>query len=498
MNQLGHVYFIGAGVGARTITLQGFEALKQADVAIYDALVDATLLAHVPDDCLQIPVGKRGGQKSTPQAEINRLLIAYAQQGQTVVRLKSGDGMIFGRIREEIEALRMVPCTWTIVPGVSSALAAPALAGIPLTDKVLSQGFGVFTGHNLDALDWDAIARLETLVFLMASRNLPEILQRLQANGKAAETAIAIIRQAGCADQQLWSGTLTDILDATAGIRLSPCIVVIGEVVTLQQTLSGPLAGQTILVTRAASQASAFTQMLRAQGATVIDLPALEITPPSSWAALDEAIAQLEQFDWLILTSANGVNYFFERLHAAGKDSRALGGVKIAVVGKKTAKVLGNYHLSPDFIPPNYVADSLVEAFPESLTGKKILFPRVETGGRELLMQELTAQGAQLTEVPAYQSGCPEAIAPAAAEALDQGQADIITFASSKTVKNVQHLLTQVSGLDSQLPNVCLASIGPQTSVTCQDCFGRVDLEAKEYTLEGLTAAMITWVSQQR
>lgn len=497
MNPLGQVYFIGAGVGANTLTLQGLAALHQADVAIYDALVDSALLTHLPDRCLHIAVGKRGGQKSTPQAEINRLLIAYAQQGQTIVRLKSGDGMIFGRIREEIEALRTVPCTWTIVPGVSSALAAPALAGIPLTDKFLSQGFGVFTGHNLEALDWGAIARLETVVFLMASRNLPTLCQRLQTEGKIPQTAIAIIRQAGCPNQQIWSGTLTDILETTAGVRLSPCIVVIGEVVTLQQTLSGPLAGQTILVTRAASQASAFTEMLQAQGATVLDFPALEITPPSSWAALDGAIAQLEQFDWLILTSANGVNYFFERLQAAGKDSRALAGVKIAVVGKKTAKILGHYHLSPDFIPPNYVADSLVAAFPEPLHGQKILFPRVETGGRKLLMQELTAQGASLTEVPAYQSGCPIAIAPAAATALAQGQVDIITFASSKTVKNVQQLLTQVPGIDPQLPHICLASIGPQTSVTCQDCFGRVDLEAEEYTLDGLTAAMITWASQQ-
>lgn len=490
---IGKVYFVGAGVGTQTLTLQGLRCLQTADVLIYDALIAPGLLAHASPECLQIAVGKRGGQKSTPQAEINRLLVAYASQGQTIVRLKSGDGLIFGRIREEVEALRTVPCSWEIVPGLSSALAAPTLAGIPLTDKFLSQGFGVFTGHNVAALNWDAIAPLETVVFLMAGRSLPDILEQLQARGKSNHCPIAIIRKAGQPEQQIWRGTFADILDQTAGVRLSPCIVVIGAVVKLSDLLSGPLAGQTILVTRAADQASAFTQMLHDQGATVIDMPALEITPPSSWEPLDDAIAILDQFQWLILTSANGVNYFMERLQHAGKDSRALGSLKIAVVGKKTARVLGNYHLTPDFIPPNYVADSLVEAFPEPLRGQQILFPRVETGGREVLRRELSAQGAIMTEVPAYQSGCPVAIAPAAATALANNQVNIITFASSKTVKNVQHLLTQVPGLDPSLPNVCLASIGPQTSATCEAGFGRVDLEAAVYTLEGLTEALITW-----
>ncbi|MEM8639032.1 MAG: uroporphyrinogen-III C-methyltransferase [Cyanobacteria bacterium P01_G01_bin.54] len=498
MKELGKVYFVSAGVGAQTLTLQGLACLQKAEVVIYDALVDAALLTHTAPDCLCISVGKRGGQASTPQTEINQSLIHHVQQGQTVVRLKSGDGMIFGRIREEIEALRTVACTWAIVPGVSSALAAPALAGIPLTDKVLSPGFAVLTGHDLAALNWQAIAPLETLVFLMAGRNLPEIVQKLQAEGKAPQTPIAILHNAGTPQAQTWVGTLADILDPTAGLRLSPCIVVIGEVVTLRERLGGPLAGQTVLVTRAATQASAFTQLLTKQGATVIDLPALEITPPSSWAALDGAIAHLAQFDWLILTSANGVNAFFERLEQVGKDARALGSLKIAVVGKKTAQVLGNYHLTPDFIPPNYVADSLVAAFPEALAGKRVLFPRVESGGRDVLKQELTAQGAALTEVAAYQSGCPAAIAPAAAVALREGRVSILTFASSKTVKNVQALLTQVPELDPQLPGICLASIGPQTSATCLACFGRVDLEAQEYTLEGLTAAMIEWVSGRR
>jgi uroporphyrinogen III methyltransferase / synthase len=261
-----------------------------------------------------------------------------------------------------------------------------------------------------------------------------------------------------------------------------------------QTASSLPLIDKTILVTRAAEQASKFTTLLESQGATVIEMPALAITPPSSWTELDQAIASLAQFQWLILTSANGVNYFFERLNFLGYDTRALGGLKIAVVGRKTASVLQKRQLNPDFIPPDYVADSLVTHFPENLVGKKVLFPRVETGGREILVQELTHQGAKVVEVAAYQSQCPQQIDPAAWQALQQHKINVITFASSKTVKNFYQLLQQqlssTDAVHSLLANVCIASIGPQTSQTCRELLGRIDLEAQEYTLEGLTQAI--------
>ncbi len=266
------------------------------------------------------------------------------------------------------------------------------------------------------------------------------------------------------------------------------------------EELKQNLIGKTILVTRAVEQSSQFSELLAKEGATVIEMPALAITAPSSWVGLDNAIASLTDFHWLILTSSNAVDYFFSRLLAQGKDNCALTDIKIAVVGKKTATSLKQHNLEPDFIPPNFVADSLVENFPESLTNKKILFPRVETGGRDILVKELTARGGEVVEVAAYESGCPDFISPPAREALLAGKIDIITFASSKTVKNFYHLLEkalteETGGMDvnSILKEICIASIGPQTSKTCYELLGRVDVEAQEYTLPGLTSAIAQW-----
>lgn len=261
--------------------------------------------------------------------------------------------------------------------------------------------------------------------------------------------------------------------------------------------MANSLQHKTILVTRSAGQSSQFTRLLEAQGATVVELPALEIGPPSSWVPLDKAIARLHQFHWLILTSANGVEAFFNRLHlrleVLENFYRQHFNFKIAVVGKKTAIVLKHHGCEPDFIPPNFVADSLVEHFPDRLTNTQILFPRVESGGRDVLVQQFTTQGAIVTEVPAYESRCPVSIAPQALEALQKHQVDVVTFASSKTVKNFCELLKQSLGENwlEYLNDVVIASIGPQTSQTCEAVLGRVDLEAQEYTLEGLTDAIV-------
>lgn len=258
-----------------------------------------------------------------------------------------------------------------------------------------------------------------------------------------------------------------------------------------------PLTGKTILITRAAGQSSQFSELLQAQGAAVLEMPALAMRPPSSWAALDAAIAQLASYDWLILTSANAVTYFFERRRALGLETPFPAGLKLAVVGKKTAAVLAAWGLSPDFVPPDFIADALVAHFPVPVAGLQVLFPRVESGGRELLAQQLTAAGAQVNEVSAYESGCPEHADPAAIAALSAGQIDVVTFASSKTVRHFAQLLGQSLGPDwpRQLTNVAVASIGPQTSRDCQALLGRVDIEAAEFTLEGLTAALCRWAS---
>ncbi|MBD1863767.1 uroporphyrinogen-III C-methyltransferase [Trichocoleus desertorum] len=541
IEQGGKVYLVGSGPGdVAYLTVRGYQLLTQAEVLIYDALAEEELLQFVSEKCLKINVGKRGGQPSTPQTEIDRLLVEHCLQGKQVVRLKSGDPFIFGRSTSEIQALVAADCAFEVVPGISSAIAAPLFAGIPLTDVTLSRCFAVATAHDLEALNWPALAQIDTLTLLMGGRNLAEIVARLQQQGRSPDTPIAIVRWAGRPRQQVWVGTLATIAAQTTGVSLSPCVITIGEVVQLRDYLQSPtnrqndtqpnpmnglvlhsllpttetvvstpeqalttplpLAGKTVLVTRSVGQSSEFCDRLQAIGAQVVEMPALEIGPPSSWQELDQAIAQLYTFNWLVLTSTNAVDYFFERLAAQGKDARALAGVKIAVVGQKTAASLGQRGLNADFTPPDFVADSLVAHFPEaSLQGAKILFPRVESGGREVLVKEFTAQGAEVVEVAAYQSGCPGAIAPAALNALQQGSVDIVTFASSKTVKHFCQLVEAALGhsfLIDELKRACIASIGPQTSKTCLERFGRVEVEAQEYTLPGLTQAIAQWASK--
>lgn len=366
----GTIYLVGAGLGSpEYLTLQAYGLLIRAEVLIYDALVDDSILKLTPENCLRINVGKRGGQPSASQAEINQLLVQSCQQGHQVVRLKGGDPFIFGRTTSEIQALVAAKCPFQVIPGLSSALAAPLLARIPLTDPVMSRGFAVITAHEPEALDWENLTPLDTLVILMGARNLPEILHQLQRHGRSPQTPMAVIQHAGRSQQQVWVSTLQDIMGEIPAHSLSPCVMVVGEVVGLREFLASPesrsfqseisfpvqmpqvpgmnsplpLTRKTILVTRAEGQSSQFRDLLVAQGAAVLELPALVIGPPSSWAELDQAIAQLssssqnsgQNFDWLILTSANGVDAFFQRLQIQGKDSRVLAKTKIAVVGKK-------------------------------------------------------------------------------------------------------------------------------------------------------------------
>ncbi len=523
----GIVYLVGSGPGAAAyLTVQAQQLLTKAEVLVYDALVDSALLQLAPLTCLLLNVGKRGGEPSMLQAEINALLVHHCLQGQHVVRLKSGDPFIFGRSHAEIEALTAADCTFEVVPGLSSALVAPLLAGIPLTDPVLSRCFTVLSGHQPDELDWLALARIDTLVILMGGRHLPEILRRLQMHGRSPQTPIAIVRWAGQSQQQLWEGTLQTIVQQTATAALSPCVIVIGEVVRLRSylqprsshpfstvlttpdstsdatanvtTATLPLAGKTVLVTRSATQSGQFMARLQRDGATVVEMPALEIVPPSSWEAIDQALARLSDFDWLLLTSANSVDYFFERLATQIRDIRALAALKIAVIGDKTALKLEQRGLKPDFVPPAFVADSLAGHFPGSLQGARVLFPRVESGGRDVLVKDFSDRGAAVTEVAAYQSRCPEAIAPEALTALQTRTVDVITFASAKTVKHFCQLLEQ-SQVDSSwqawLDGVCIASIGPQTTKACTSLLGRVDAEAQAYTLDGLAQAIAQWVA---
>ena len=504
MAGLGMVYIVGAGpAGEDYLTCRGRYLLGQAEALVYDALVDPSLLSLSSRSCEVFEVGKRGGQANLPQTAINDLLVRLGGEGRRVVRLKSGDPFIFGRTTAEIQALQAAGCPFEVVPGVSSALAAPLLAGIHLTDPVWSHGFGVVSAHDPDLLDWAGLARLQTLVVLMGSQHLEEIIQRLQHQGCRSDWPVAVIRWAGQAQQQVWEGTLVSIRQVTRGQTLAPCVMVFGEVVKLRHYLvapdpsSLPLQDKTVLITRASGQSSPFAQLLTAAGARVLELPALEIRPPSSWQGADRAIASLDQYDWLILTSANAVQSFLDRLLTQGKDLRALAGLQLAVVGSKTAAVLEQRGLRPDVIPPEFVADALLDHFPMPVAGQRLLFPRVESGGRDVLVQGFTAQGATVTEVAVYESGCPLVPDPTALAALAAGQVDVITFASSKTVTHTGQLLQQGLGADwlDYLRGVEIAAIGPQTAATCRQILGRVDIQPQDYTLEALTEALVTWAS---
>ena len=530
----GKVFIVGAGIGGVAyLTVRAKQVIEKAEVIISDALVDPDILNIASPQTHCIIAGKRGGQESVKQATINQMLVQYCLEGKQVVRLKSGDPWIFGRSLPEIVALQAADCAWELVSGISSAIAAPMLAGIPLTEMATSSCFAVMTGHDLERLPWEAIAQIPTLVILMGTQNLAAILARLQS-GKGEDTPVAIVRWCGRSDQQVWTGTIVNILTKLPTESLSPAVIIIGEVVKFREQLTPanlnslnflksmpqdtlPLQGKRILVTRAASQASQFSDLLMGQGATVIEMPTLAILPPSSWEMLDQAIANLHSYHWLILTSANAVDSFFDRLHQAGKDSRSLFALKVAVVGRKTAEVLDRYGIIPDLVPMDFVADSLGEAFLNQqlneqlnqettsqnllnqetssyiLNGKKILFPRVQSGGREVLVDQLQQNGAVVDAVPAYESGCPAHIDPDALAAMQTQQIEAIAFASSKTVKHFCQLLNGVTSSEvwqQWLKDVKIASIGPQTSATCHELLGRVDVEAAEYTLDGLATAI--------
>jgi uroporphyrinogen III methyltransferase/synthase len=493
---MGKVYLVGAGLGGRAGLTQGaLEILRQAEAIWIDELVDERLLAELPP---QVQVWRRSGPGSLQEGI--HWLIQRCREGKQVVHLKSGDPLIFGRAREEIQALREAGCPFEIWPGLSSALAGPLWAGIPLTDKHLSRVFAVLTAHDLEALPWSALAQLDTLVILMGSRQRQHIGARLVESGIPADRPVALIWGAGQAEQQVWVGTLAELQQGESQAKL-PGLLVVGEVVRLRQDFlpgipplppPAPLAGKTVLVTRSEGQSPAFCELLQAQGARVLEMPTLVIQPPTSWDPLDTAIANLEQFDWLLLTSANGVQAFFERLQRQGRDSRALHSLQVAVVGSKTASVLAQYGIRPDLMPSEFVAEALLPIWPQPVQGQRILFPRVESGGREELVQGLRQRGAEVVEVAAYQSACPAAADPQVLEALKAHQVDILTFASSKTVQHFAHLIQQ-AGLGPEIwdPPVQIAAIGPKTAATCKAAFGRVDIAAQEYTLEGLVEALI-------
>jgi uroporphyrinogen III methyltransferase / synthase len=524
---VGKVWLVGAGPGdPGLITVAGLERIRAADVIVYDRLVSEKLLEEARPDAELIYVGKipyRGeteaGKPRLRESEghdqeaINRTLVEQALAGKNVVRLKGGDPFVFGRGGEEAEALRAAGIPFEVVPGVTSAVAVPAYAGIPVTHRGLASSFAVITGHEdpekkETAIDWPHLARaVDTLVFLMGVRNLPDIVARLAENGRSAETPVAVVRWGTTAEQRTVTGTLADIVAVVeeAGIT-PPAIAIVGEVVRLRQTISWfenrPLFGKRVLVTRTRRQASTLAKLLSDEGAIAVELPSIEIEPIEDRERVDASIAALtnskqqaaNSYAWVAFTSANAVELFFEHLAERGLDSRAFAGAKIAAIGSATARALAERGLCADVVPAEYVAEAVVEAMRLLVSaGERVLLPRAESARAELV-RGLESLGASVDEVPIYRAAVPSEASPEVLAEVREGRIDVVTFTSSSTARNLVAMLGDASALERPL----IACIGPITAQTARELGLRVDVMASEYTVEGLVAALRDWFAGVR
>jgi uroporphyrinogen III methyltransferase/synthase len=504
-NKTGKVYIIGAGPGdAGLITLKGIDCLREADVVVYDYLVSKDLLKYARAEARLIYAGKQGGSHTLSQWQINDLLVKEAKSGNTVARLKGGDPFIFGRGGEEAEKLAASGISFEIVPGVTSAIAVPAYAGIPLTHRGLTSTVAFVTGHEdptkeKSDIDWQALARIGTLVFLMGVKNIEKITEELTLNGKPSETPAALIRWGTTPRQEILTGTLTNIVKLARERKFAPpAILVVGEVVDLRDTLKWfdqkPLFGKGIVITRPEKQADDLAQLLIKEGANPIHFPTIKIVPPPNWHKLDAAIKNMEYYDWLIFTSANGVAYFFERLLANKKDVRDLKGVKICCIGPATAQQVEGKGIRVDLVPKKFISEGILKSFSgKNLKGKKILIARAAEA-RDVLPEGLKKLRAQVDVVTAYETINSGKKKNELEALLKENQIDVITFTSSSTVNN----FVKIMGRNFSLPkSVKIACIGPVTAAAAKKAGFPVDIHQEEYTMEGLVQALIDYFETQ-
>jgi len=508
------VYLVGAGPGdPGLLTLRGREVLASADVVIYDALAPARLLDYAPPDAERINAGKHASHHTLEQDKINRLLVDRALTGATVVRLKGGDPMVFGRGGEEALALVEAGIPFEIIPGVTAGVAAAAYAGIPVTHRGLASAVAFVTGHEADAkapstgsgqagsaLDWDALARWPgTLVFYMGVATLPAIAANLIGRGLAAETPAAVIHRGTTPRQKVVAGTLAALprLAEEAGIG-PPALLVVGRVVALRDPLAWferrPLFGRRIVVTRARLQASALTAYLESLGAEVIEAPAIRLLPPEDPAPLREAARSPQTFDWIILTSARGVDALFDALAAEGLDARALAPCRVAAIGSATAAHLASRGIRADLVPETFTAAALIAALAarQTLAGVRVLLARADIAPKEPA-EALAARGAIVREVVAYRTAADFSNADAVAAALERGEVDWLTFTSSSTVKN---FLDGVGVERAAASRARIASIGPTTSQALRASGLEPTAEADPHTIPGLVEAILRHESQ--
>lgn len=513
----GTVYLVGAGPGdPKLITLRGLELLKSVDVVVYDRLAHPSLLLHAPA-AEKIYVGKASYRHAMKQPDINAVIVERALQGKSVVRLKGGDPFVFGRGGEEAEYCKENDVPFEIVPGVTSAIAAPAYAGIPVTHRDAASSFSVVTGHERDdsresgtraagaaeqRRQWSKIANAaDTLIFLMGVEALPDIAQRLQENGRDPETPVALVQWGTWSKQRVLVGALENIVERVRSANLKPpAVCIVGEVVRLRETLQWfdnleqrPLFGKRIVVTRAREQASGLSDLLRTKGADPIELPMIQVRPLEQNDELDGALRSLGERDWVILTSANAVPAIAKRMEALGLDGRAFAGVKIATIGPATALALKEQlGLRADFTPTEAVAEAILEQFPETdLKGKRFLIPRA-LEAREVLPETLRERGAEVEVIPVYETMIDAEGAEALKAEFESGEVDVITFTSSSTVRNFVQALSPQDPLKAAelAKGALIAAIGPITASTAREFGLEPNVVSEEHTIPGLAAAI--------
>jgi uroporphyrinogen III methyltransferase/synthase len=510
VERAGRVYLVGAGPGAPDlITMRGADVLRSAEVVIHDYLVSDELVRMAPAAAELIYAGKRGGSgERHDQEEINRVMIERARAGRVVVRLKGGDPFIFGRGGEEADALAAAGIDFEIVPGVTSAIAAPAFAGIPLTHREFGSFVAFVTGHEdaakgiESAVPWDDLARAArnrgTLVLLMATAAMRATLNRLIAGGLDASTPAAAIQWATTASQRTVASPIASLADEVERAGLgAPAIVVIGQSAAMRDRLAWferrPLFGRRIVITRSAESAGAFARRLRALGAEAIEFPAIETAPPDSFDALDRSLANLGSFDWVIFTSATGVDAFIARMRERGRDIRELGRASLAAIGPATGARLRRYALNVAALPAEYRAEAIADAIgADRIRGARFLIPRAQVA-REALPEILAAAGARQVEiVAAYKTVKPAAVrTDRVRELLEAGAIDLLAFTSSSTVKNFCELIGDVPrGLKA-------AAIGPITAETARSLGMDVVVTPSDYTVEALNDAIAAYFASR-
>lgn len=506
---VGKVYLVGAGPGdPKLITVRGLEAIQRADVIVYDRLASPRLLKHRKPGAKLIFVGKLPDKHMLKQEEINRLLVDLALEGNVVTRLKGGDPSVFGRVGEEAELLADHGVDFEMIPGITSAIAVPAYAGIPVTHRDFTSSVAIVTGHEYpnktySSLDWEHLAKaIGTMVFLMGVANLEHICRELIRCGKPPSMPVALIRWGTWMEQATITGTLEDIADKVKQANFqSPAVIIVGEVVKLREKLAWiekkPLFGRRVLVTRARSQASELVELIDELGGEPVEFPVIGIQPPSkpeTLEALDAALKALPEYDWVLFTSVNGVEYFYRRLQELRIDIRRMAHARIAAVGPKTAEALLQRGLVAEALPSSFQGEALLEAIKADLQpGQKVLLPTADIA-RKYVPNQLRALGLSVTEVDVYENVLCTEDGQHVVELLRHGQIHLATFTSSSTVTNLIKALEQL-GVEEPLEllrQVEIACIGPKTAETIQAYGLQISYMAEEATIASLVHSMTT------